>query len=239
MGIGSIVRLFERGSVCVTGQRGSGKDLLIANVVVRRGEAYASNVNYGGDFSTLDLSALDCGKNTYDDFIKGTLKPYKHPYKRGADIYISDIGVYLPSQYCNELNKKYPYLPTYFALSRQVSGNNVHFNVQNLNRAWDKIREQSETYLKCNWCKVICGIVLQSVTIYDKAQSCQDRVRPCRVTQPLLCSGELRTQIDIYRDSFYNKHGTVKNKLLIYRNKSTYDTLIFEKELNVSYAQNG
>lgn len=237
MSIRKIVKMFEKGSVCVTGMRGRGKDLLIANVVARRNEPYVSNVSYGGEYYALRLEMLNMGGNTYDDFIRDDLKPYKHPYKRGADIYVSDVGVYLPSQYCNELNKKYPYLPTYFALSRQVSGNSIHFNVQNLARAWDKIREMSDMYIMCNWCKVICGIVIQSVTIYDKADSCQARVKPCRIRVPLICSGERRDAIEMYRDNFFNVHGTVKNMLLIYRNRSTYDTLIFEKKLGVTYEE--
>lgn len=134
------------------------------------------------------------------------------------------------------MNKKYPYLPSYVALSRQISRNNIHFNVQNLNRAWDKFREQSDTYIKCNWCKVLFGkIVIQSVTVYDKAESCQARVRPCRVSVPLLCGGERRTQIEMYRDNFFNQHGEVKDMLLIYWNKSKHDTYLFEKKLKVVY----
>lgn len=235
MGIRKVVKMFEKGSVCVTGMKGRGKDLLIANVVVRRDVPYVSNVDYGGDFAPLRLDLLTMGGNTYDNFINGNIAPYKHPYERGADIYISDVGVYLPSQYCNELNKKYPYLPTYFALSRQVSGNNVHINVQNLNRCWDKVREMSDIFIKCNWCKVVCGIVIQHITVYDRAESCQSRVAPCRVTVPIFANAERKLQARIYMDTFYNTHGTVKNMLLVYRNKSNYDTLIFEKLLGVTY----
>ncbi len=237
IGIGTVVKMFEKGSVCITGQRGRGKDLLIGNVIARRKKPYVSNLNYGGEgYEPLELCKLTMGENTYDDFIKGTLKEYHYPYKKGADIYISDVGVYLPSQYCNELNKKYPYLPTYVALSRQVSRNNIHFNTQNLNRAWDKLREQSDMYINCNWCKVLFGkIVIQSITIYDKAESCQARIKPCRIHIPLLCSPERRTQIEMYLDNFYNQHGMVKNMLLIYWNRAEYDTYAFEKMLGVTY----
>lgn len=235
MSIRKICKMFDNGSVCVTGQRGSGKDLLTANVTVRRKKPYASNVDYGGDYKPLELSKLDMGGNTYDDFINGSLKPYHHPYERGLDIIISDVGVYLPAQYCNELNKKYPYFPTYFALSRQVSGNNVHISVQNLARCWDKLREQSETYIKCNWCKVVFGFVIQSITVYDRADSCQARVKPCRITVPMFANAERKLQAQMYRDTFFNTHGSVRDMLLIYRNKSNYDTLIFEKLLGVTY----
>lgn len=229
MSINKIIKLFEKGSVCVTGQRGAGKDMLFANIIARRNEPYVSNSDYGGDFTSLDLSKLDCGKNTYDNFINGNILPYIYPYPQGADIYITDCGIYLPSQYCNELNKKYPYLPTFFALSRHLGNCNVHINTQNLNRVWDKLREQSDTYIRCRWCKVICGMVFQSITVYSRADTCQARVEPCRVRMPsIFAEPERREQVLMYLDNFYNSHGEVKNYLLIYPNKSTYDTRLFK-----------
>lgn len=235
MFFGSVVRLFDR-SVCVTGMKGTGKDVMLGNVIARKRKTYVSNLDYGGKFVPLCLSDIDMGGNTYKDFCADTLKPMDYPYPKGADIYISDAGVYLPSQYCNELNKAFPALPTYVAFSRQISRNCVHFNVQNLNRVWDKFREQSDTYIRCCWCKVLFGkIVIQKITIYDKAESCQARVRPCRVRSPLICSGARRDQIDMYRDNFFNQHGEVRDAYLVYWNRSKHDTYEFEKKLGVKY----
>lgn len=237
IGLTKIVRLFKQGSVCVTGMRGTGKDVLFGNVISRIGKPYVSNLDYGGDREELDLSKLDMGGNTYSNFLSNEFNQFVYPYKKGADIYISDVGVYLPSQYCNELNKRYPYLPSYVALSRQISRNNIHFNVQNLNRAWDKFREQSDIYIKCNWCKVFFGkIVFQHVTLYDKAESCQARVKPCKIKIPLFCFGQHRTTIDMYLDNFYNTHGMVQDVLLVYINRSKHDTYDFEKKLKVVYS---
>lgn len=230
MGIGSIIKLYERGNVSVSGNCGSGKDLLQANVITRRNKPYVSNVDYGGDYYPLDFANLDCG-SSYDDFINGTTKGYTYPYPLGADVYISDCGIYLPAQYCNELNKKYPRLPTFFAIRRHVGRCNVHTNSQHLGRVWDKLREQSDTYIVCRSAKVIFGIVFQTITIYDRFNSAEMRIKPCRVSVPLMANREVRMQGDIARDNFANTHGTVKNKLLIYRNKSTYDTHHFYKLL--------
>ena len=232
MNFKKIVKLFEDGNVCVTGLRGTGKDLLMSNVVVRRKDPYVSNIDYGGFYAPLNLSMLNLGENTYKEFISGKLKHYKFPYSRGSDVYVSDVGVYFPSQYCNELNRDYKYLPGYLALCRQVSHNNFHINVQNLNRAWDKIREQSDTYIRCRKCIYIpiIKVVIQLITIYDKYESCVNRVAPCRVSSPFL-SAPARAQVDTYKDNFFNTHGNVKNRILIYRNKSSYDTYYFEKLL--------
>lgn len=70
------------------------------------------------------------------------MKAYEYPYPDGTDIYIADAGIYFPSQFCNELNRDYKYFPTFMALTRHLGEANVHFNVQNLNRVWDKIRSK-------------------------------------------------------------------------------------------------
>ena len=118
----------------------------------------------------------------------------------------------------------------YFALSRQVSHNNVHINVQNLNRAWDKIREQSDIYIRCRSCVVLFGkIVIQRITIYDIYQSCLDGVEPCKIGVPLLAKREVKQNAELYLDKFRNSYGSIKNRMLIYFNKSSFDAYYFEK----------
>lgn len=225
-----IVKLFKKGNVCVCGLRGRGKDVLFGNVVNRRKGAYISNLNYGGAYYPLEINKLDIGSNTFSNFLEGNVKNYTFPYPLGSDVYISDAGVYFPSQHCSELNRKYDSLVCYQALSRQVSHNNVHFNAQNLNRVWDKIREQSDIYILCNWCFVFLGFVFQKVTLYDKYQSAVDRVKPCRVKVPFF-NKEAKVQARIYRDNFTNTHGKVSSRLLFYRNKSKHDTYYFQRLL--------
>lgn len=227
-----IVDLYRSGNVCVCGLRGTGKDVLQGNVIARRKKDYVSNLDYthGERFHKLDFDKLDMGKNTYLNLLEGKVNYYRYPYPSGADVYISDAGVYLPSQYCNELNKKYPHLPMYFALSRQVSHNNFHVNVQHLARVWDKIREQSDIYIRCRSCTVLFGkIVFQRITLYDKYQSALDRVKPCRISVPLLASKEVKQNAELYKDKFINTYGTIKNRCLLYWNRSDHDTYYFEK----------
>lgn len=232
MALGYFIGLFKNGNVCVTGLRGTGKDMLIANVVKRRKKPYISNVDYTGDalYIPLDMNKFDISENTYKNFISGDIKPYHYPYPDGIDVYLSDVGVYFPSQYCNELNRDYKYFPIYMALSRQLADNSVHCNVQNLNRAWDKIREQSDTYIYCRWCKVILGIVFQKVTIYDNYETCLARMKTPKVKVPLF-DKQARMHARIYLDQFKNTHGEIKTRFLIYRNKSNYDTRIFKRIL--------
>lgn len=230
-----IVKMFENGNVCVSGLRGTGKDMLTANVVCRRKKPYVSNVDYGGVRHEFKPEDFDCGRNTYRDFIDGKVRRYVFPYEDGTDLYVSDVGVYFPSQYCNELNKYYGHFPTYWALSRQLGEANTHINVQNLARAWDKIREQSDQYILCRWCKVFFGkVVLQKVRIYELYESCVRRVPPFRLPRPLL-SAARTDQWRAERERYEQTYGVVDECILLYINKSNYDTRVFKRILEEGY----
>lgn len=234
MTLNYIRKLFSKGNVSVSGNCGAGKDLLFANIAVRS-KGYISNVDYGGNYIPIDFDKLDCGRNVYTDFIGHTTKQYIYPYPLGYDIYISDCGIYFPSQYCNELNKRYPYFPTFFGIRRHVGRCSIHTNSQHLSRVWDKLREQSDCYVVCRWAKVLFGkIVIQKLTLYDYFESAEKRIKPCRVQCPLLSTPSARMQAKIALDNFANAHGTVKNGLLIYWNKAKYDTHHFKKLLEDS-----
>lgn len=241
-----IINLFEQGNVIVTGLRGKGKDLLFANVVLRRGCEYVSNINYGGTYYPFDYSKIDLGGNTYRDFTEGTVKKYVFPYPDGTNFYLSDAGVYFPAQYCNELNKLYPQMPLFQAISRQVgTDSNFHVNVQNLNRVWDKLREQSDTYIRCEGVlylkfsklrKILPffdfhDLVIQRVTIYDKYESCLNRMKKFSVRPPLFSTPQTRTMVDLQKQTYDCTHGMIKPRILIYRNLSTYNTYHFKEVL--------
>lgn len=68
-----IIRYFKRGNVSVCGLRGRGKDMLMANVVVRRRKPYVSNVDYGGEFIRFDPNLINLSGNTYKSFCPAML----------------------------------------------------------------------------------------------------------------------------------------------------------------------
>ena len=227
-----IIKLFRDGNVCVTGLRGRGKDMLMANVAVRRKIKFVSNVDYDKSlYLPFDPKDFDCGLNTYENFIKGDVNYYEYPFPDGTDVYVSDVGIYFPAQYCNLLNRDYGHFATFMALSRQLGACNVHINVQNLNRAWDKIREQSDVYIMCMRCWVLFGkFVIQRVRIYEKYQSCVDRVPPYRVPKPWFNPDRMqRWRLD--HQNYECAHGNIKARWLFYINKSNYNTRIFKEVL--------
>lgn len=226
-----LIKLFEDGNVCVCGLRGRGKDLLMSNVCVRRNLDYISNIDYGGKHHFFNYEYLNCGKNTYNQFIDGNVRYYKFPYPDGTDVYLSDAGIYFPSQFCNELNKKYAYMSVFQAISRHVGNCNFHFNAQNLNRVWDKIREQSDIYILCRKCFYFKGWVLQFITIYDKYDSAVARMKPLRLPIPLFGNSQTRMMRKIQLAQHEASHGSIENRILFYKNKSTYNTRQFAEIL--------
>lgn len=232
MRLKKVMNEFEKHSVSVFGEKGSGKDLLTGNVIVRRKKTYVSNINYGGDFIPYDYEAINVN-NTYEEFNSGRIIPYVFPYPDGTDIYLSDCGVYFPSQYCNELNKRYKSLPVFMALSRQLGKCAVHQNAQALGRVWDKIREQSVKYILCKKAIYIKGInlVLMRIAIYDKYESAVEKRRPLVVSKPLFMNKEMRLRYRQQLEEYTCNHGVIKEGWLIFFNKSKHDTRAFKNIL--------
>ena len=235
-----IIRMFKDGNVCVCGERGTGKDMLFANVIARRNKPYISNCDYTpkskkskATREALVFKDLDMNGNTYKNLIDGNIKKWVYPYKHGADLYITDVGVYLPSQFCNELNRDYKGIPQFMGLSRQIGlGTNTHINTQSLNRCYDKIREQSRRYISCQRCKVLKlpfnqQLVFQRVRIYEKYQSCLDNVPPLRIPLYMMFGSDVM-RVRLYKLNYQIQHGKIREKRLVYLNKSNYDTNIFK-----------
>lgn len=232
MRIRNIIQLYQKHSVSVSGEKGSGKDLLTGNVIARRGIPYVSNIDYGGSWIPFKYSDIDIG-NTYMDLISGSIKPYKYPFNDGTDIYLSDCGVYFPAQYCNELNKQFKSMPIFLALSRHLGECSVHTNAQALSRVWDKIREQSVSYILClKVNKAILTltkgkIVIQKIRIYDSYQSALEKRLPLRIKLPLGSKRASKDELRIRLDEYRSQHGEIKERTLIYWNKAKYDTRAF------------
>ena len=252
-GIRKLVKEHLKHNIMITGEKGSGKDVLTGNIVARIPHRYVSNVDYTLDdrFIPLDLSKFNVGGNIYENFISGCILPYKYPYEDGVNVYISDCGNYFPAQYDSQLDKKYGYFATWSSLQRQLGDSCLHVNTQAYGRVWKKIREQAtEYYIRCDKCLVLFGnhgefakfvnrvfkrdlykfggIVFATYYFYDKASSCENRVKPCRVRKPFMANKEQRLHYSMHMDNFYNQYGTVEKKIYICVNKSKHDTRAFK-----------
>lgn len=234
-GIGQLVKLSKQGNISISGIKGSGKDVMQGNIVARKKSRYVSNMDYTRDarYIPLNLTQFNMGGNTYENFISGNIAHYSYPYEDGVDVIISDAGVYLPSQYDSQLDKKYPYLATWGALQRQLNDGQFHFNSQNHGRVWKKLREQCcDHYIRCDKCIVILGIVIATYYYYDKESSLLSKVKPCRIRKPgFLASEEARMMYESHVNSFYNTYGTVEKHWYICINKSKHNSRVFKEML--------
>jgi len=94
------------------------------------------------------------------------------------DYYISDAGVYLPSQYDKELDRRYPSMPLYYALSRQLHRQNIHANVQALGRLWKKLREHADSYILIKKTVDKGDYFVVHTVSYDRYESAERRLLP-------------------------------------------------------------
>lgn len=221
-----IINAFKGGNVLVYGLRGKGKDLLMQYVIYCRKEEYFSNIDFGYDYNYLKLEDLDL-KNTYDNFVNDNVNIIeKLENREGKDVYISDIGNYLPSQYDKILHVKYSGLPIYFSLSRHVYNSNVHCNVQQLSRCWKPLREQCDTFIKCLETKKILGLFILKYRMYDREQSAEEDLRPLKV-------GALsKKEYKFRKEEFDSKYGEIKEGfLLIPKRILKYDTRVFHEKI--------
>lgn len=223
-----LLSTFDEGNVIVFGLRGRGKDMLFNYVINKRGDPYISNVDYtsGKGYNKLDFSKLDIG-NSRRDFVADDLNYYKYPYNDGCDVFISDCGVYFPSYDTNSLNKEYPRVPLFNALSRHLGNCNVHCNIQNLNRLWITFREQADLYVKACGCKCFFKgkLVHLNYRVYDRYAAAMDGVKPFAFGWGI--GKEKRMRIA----EFQARYGTVKNGSFWFINSGKYNDRAFRDKL--------
>lgn len=216
---------FENGNVIVSGRKGYGKDVLFNAVINWRKKTYHSNLNYGGDYKPFDIKELEITPNTYDNFIKGTItKVNKDETFENSDIYISDGGVYLPSQADYLLHKTYPSLPITYALNRHMFNNGIHVNAQRIERIWKALREQADYFvlMRKRPLKLPFFLVLFT-TEYDRYESAKKELQPMKNTL-------LNKYSKAEKDLFTANNGFVKNGILIVRKGSLhYDSRAFHE----------
>jgi len=183
---------FSRCNVIVFGKKGTGKDLIFSHVIYLRNDNHYANMPYDGKTKVIEVKDIAVGDNSYEDIINDTIRPIDPCFEPGKDIYISDAGIYLPCQYNTELNKKYKSFPLFYALSRQLYQNNIHANTQALNRPWDKLREQADSYIRILGNEKYKKFIIVTAISYDKYESAAKGLLPCSEAQFKATNGEIK-----------------------------------------------
>lgn len=214
-----ISKEFKKQNVIVFGKKGKGKDVLFAAVIWNRRKKHYSNIKYNDKTEVKQLDYLSVAPNTYHDFIKNDITIIDKNVDEKIDYYLSDGGIYLPSQYDSTLSKTYPSLPIYYALSRHLANANIHVNTQNLNRLWIKLREQADCYIRCRGVVNLGLWVALSVTEYENYDDALKMLKPVK---KLVKNTELRIE--------NSSRGKIKNRILLIPKRALkYDSRYFHR----------
>lgn len=237
---------FKHGNVIVGGKKGKGKDLIFNYVINKRKDFYYSNIDYSiphnivkkGDFQTLKnynscklnknrelISLFDVSvfPNTYNNFVREEYFKIHRRFYDKKDIYISDIGNFLPSYMDSQLYKNFPSMPLLYSLSRHLYANNVHCNTQNIERAWKALREQADFFVIVKRTYHIFGLLITKCYSYDNYNSAVNALKPIKKR---MLNKFSKANTDMYNAS----NGDIRKFYVFQRvKKITYDTRAFEK----------
>lgn len=216
---------FKHCNVLVGGKKGSGKDLLFQYVINKRNKPYYANILYGGKGKKITLKDVSCAPNDYERITNNQIVKSPHIFKEKSDIYISDIGIFLPSYMDSKLYNKFPSMPIFYALSRHLYLNNVHCNTQNIERGWKALREQADFYIIVKRTWSIPFFLITKFYTYDKYESARQGLTPVKTR---LINKYSKAETDIYKAT----NGDIRQGFIIQRKtKVKYDTRAFEKIL--------
>lgn len=221
-----VLNNFKTCNVIVAGKKGRGKDLLFQYVINHRKDYYYSNINYGGKKKIIKLHDVSCEPNTYLQLVNDKVVKQPHKFKDGKDIYLSDIGNFLPSYMDSKLYSLFPSMPLIYSLSRHLYNNNIHCNTQNIERGWKALREQADFFIqvKCTY-KIFGLIFITKMVTYERYESAKQNLLPLKVR---LLNKFSKAQFDLYNA----QNGRIKVGFLIqFKHQLKYDTRAFEKIL--------
>lgn len=175
-----LIKFFNSNNVIVFGKKGTGKDLIF-NFITSKKNKYYSNIPYTNqNYELFTLSDLKLGDNTFENTLNDNIIKSQWKFDEKTDFFISDCGIYLPSQYDYILHKKYSGLPLFYALSRHIGNHNVHCNVQSLERIWKPLREQADIYIKTLKTFKLPLFLVVKYRVYDKYSSATNDIRPVK-----------------------------------------------------------
>lgn len=219
-----ILGAFNDNNVIVYGKKGCGKDMLFQYVINKRKQRYYSNVDFGKDYQPFAFKDIELSNNTYENFINDNVViEEKNEEMEGKDIYISDMGIVLPSQFDSLLHKVHPSLPIAYALSRHLWNNRIHGNTQALTRVWKSLREQADYYIKCRKAVSLPFFMLCFVCTYDKYESAEKNLLPMKKH----FANKFNTA---EYEQYVATNGEIKNGFYFVRKKTIhYDSRIYHK----------
>lgn len=223
----ALIDCYTHDNVICFGLKGHGKDCIHNKVINARNEPCYANIPYNKELCIKkSIQDFSVEPNTFENVLNDDIKIVKKINKENTDMYISDGGIFLPSQYSNTLIKKYPSLPIYYALSRHLTNSNIHINTQYLGRVWDKLREHAGYYIKACKTTYLFGFLITEFIIYDRYESAMAQLEPYKATG-LFTHSESRAN----KEDFLAKHGNITRYYIIqHKSKIYYKSRYFHEE---------
>lgn len=248
LAVSNMLYHFKHCNVIVGGKKGTGKDLITNYVIRKRKQYYYSNIDYSiphkllvqkDNFKILDeyvkdhmitdkreiigLYDVSVYPNTYNEFVNQNYKIIERRFFDGKDIYVSDIGNFLPSYMDSTLYKKFPSMPLLYSLSRHMYANNIHCNTQNIERAWKALREQADFFVITKRTYRLFGLLITKCYSYDNYQSAIHQLKPLKKR---MMNKQSKANVDLYNA----QNGDIRKFFIFQRvSKISYDTRQFEK----------
>lgn len=214
-------KIFNANNVIVFGKKGTGKDIIF-NYITNTRKFYYSNIPYTNkNYELITPNDLKLGDNNYENLLNNDIHKCAWNYKENIDFFISDSGVYLPSQYDSILHKKYKGLPLFYALSRHIGCHNIHCNTQNLERLWKALREQADYYVKCLKTIKIPFFLIVKVRTYDKYSSAVNDIR--------ICKGGIFGKSDVVKVQNANVGEIKEFSIIVSKRKTKYNSRYFKE----------
>ena len=204
---------FKHCNVIVAGKKGSGKDLLFQGIINKRKDFYYSNISYGGKHKIVTLEDVSVKPNSYLNMVKNQIVKSPHKFKEGKDIYISDIGNFLPSYMDSKLYQLFPSMPIFYSLSRHLYNSNVHCNTQNIERGWKALREQADFYVQVKRTYKIFGLLITKYYSYDRYESAKQNLLPIKTR---LINKYSKAQVDFFKCSSIIFYVTLDLKIVTF-----------------------
>ena len=213
---------------------------------------YLSLTDYGYGCKIVKLTDFELFNQlnkkdlNYNDFINDIpISCKKNDFFEGKQLIISEAQLGLPNTESNALDKKYPWLPVFVALSRHLYNMNIIINSQEFDRPWIKVRNQQDLYIRClstfprggsffsrisPFIPILRKYVITTIRVYNERQSAENNLLPFSakglinegVKTAYLTSGQAT------KEQFEATNGKIE-KMILFTDKKyiVYDTRVY------------
>lgn len=216
---------------------------------------YLSLYDYGYGCKIVDIKEFELKHDngsfvTYNDFIQGkSFTAKKLDHYEGLDLILGEAQLGLPNTEHNTLDKYYPWLPVFIALSGHLYNMNIIINSQEYSRVWIKLRGQQDTYMRAiktlpvnkTWFSRIYKYLpffrknlYTKVRIFEEQQAAENNTLPFKAIGAVNEAGKTiyLTSGQATKEQFEATNGVIVDYWIkTKRNDIRYDTRIFHFRL--------